>query len=90
MHVLTEHGERALNGFLRREAGDKFLVDDFEQGARAWLRDHHYVQLPSRRLRSSASAARRHHDAGLLTGVMAAVCCHFACSRGSWAPPGHA
>ena len=29
---LTEHGERALNGLLRREAGDKFLVDDSEQG----------------------------------------------------------
>ena len=73
LHDLTEHGERALNGFLRREAGDKFLVDDLEQAARAWLGDHHYVQLPSRRLRSSASAARRHHDAGLLAGVMAAV-----------------
>ena len=70
---LTEHGERALNGLLRREAGDKFLVDDLEQGARAWLGDHHYIQLPSRRLRSSASAARRHHDAGLLAGVIAAV-----------------
>lgn len=70
---LTEHGERAMNGFLRRESGDKFLVDELEQAARAWLDDHHYVQLSSRRLRSSASAARRHHDAGLLAGVIAAV-----------------
>ena len=70
---LTEHGERALNGFLRREAGDKFLVDELEQAARAWLHDHHYVQLPKRRLRSSASAARRHHDAGLLVSAVAAV-----------------
>ena len=70
---LTEHGERALNGLLRREAGDKFLVDDSEQGGRAWLGDHYYIQLPSRRLRGSASAARRHHDAGLLAGVIAAV-----------------
>ena len=70
---LTEHGERALNGFLRREAGDKFLVDELEQAARAWLRDHHYVQLPTRRLRSSASGARRHYDSGLLAGAVAAV-----------------
>ena len=70
---LTEHGERALNGFLRREAGDKFLVDELEQAARAWLRDHHYVQLPTRRLRSSASGARRHYDGGLLAGAGAAV-----------------
>lgn len=70
---LTEHGQRALNGFLRREAGDKFLVGDLEHAARDWLGDHHYIQLPSRRLRSSASAARRHYDAGLLAGVMAAV-----------------
>ncbi len=73
LHDLTEHGERALNGHLRREAGDKFLVDDLERTARAWLADHKYIQLPSRRLRSSAIAARRHHDAGLLAGVMAAV-----------------
>ena len=70
---LTEHGERALNGFLRREAGDKFLVDELEQAARAWLRDHHYAQLPTRRLRSSASGARRHYDGGLLAGAVAAV-----------------
>ena len=70
---LTEHGERALNGFLRREAGDKFLVDELEQAARAWLRDHHYVQLSKRRLRSSASTARRHHDADLLVSAVAAV-----------------
>lgn len=70
---LTEHGERALNGHLRREAGDKFQVDDLELAARAWLADHQYIQLPSRRLRSSAIAARRHHDTGLLAGVMAAV-----------------
>ena len=70
---LTEHGERALNGFLRREAGDKFLVDELEQAARAWLRDHHYVQLPTRRLRSSASGARRHYDGGLFAGAVAAV-----------------
>jgi len=70
---LTEHGERALNGFLRREAGDKFLVDELEQAARTWLRDHHYVQLPTRRLRSSASGARRHYDGGLFAGAVAAV-----------------
>lgn len=70
---LTEHGERALNGHLRREAGDKFLADDLERAARAWIADHRYIELPSRRLRSSAIAARRHHDAGLLAGVMTAV-----------------
>ena len=37
---LTVDGERALNGFLRRETGDKFLVDELEQAARAWLHDH--------------------------------------------------
>ena len=73
LHDLTPHGERALNGFLRREAGDKFLVDELEQAARAWLHDHHYAQLPSRRLRSLASGARRHHDDGLLVSAVAAV-----------------
>jgi Domain of unknown function (DUF4158) len=37
LNDLTEHGERALNGFLRREASDKFLVDELEQAARVWL-----------------------------------------------------
>ena len=73
LHDLTEHGERALNGFLRREASHKFLVDELEKAARAWLHDHHYVQLPTRRLRSSSLAARRHHDAGLLVSAVAAV-----------------
>jgi hypothetical protein len=73
LHDLSEHGERALNGFLRREAGEKFLADELEQAARAWLHGHHYVQLPRRRLRSSASAARRHHDSGLLVSAVAAV-----------------
>jgi hypothetical protein len=62
-----------LNGFLRREAGDKFLVDELEQAARALLHDHHYIQLPKRRLRGSASAAGRHHDAGVLVRAVAAV-----------------
>ncbi|KAJ8137029.1 hypothetical protein OY671_009758, partial [Metschnikowia pulcherrima] len=70
---LTEHGERALNGHSRREAGDKFSADDLERAARAWIADHRYIQLPSRRSRSSAIAARRHHDAGSLAGVMTAV-----------------
>ncbi|WP_010188089.1 DUF4158 domain-containing protein [Sphingomonas sp. PAMC 26605] len=53
---LTEHGESTLNGFLRRDAGDNFPGDDLAQAARAWLRDHNYVQLPTRRLSSSAQA----------------------------------
>ena len=73
LHDLTDHGERALNGFLRREASDKFLVDELEQAARVWLSDHHYIQLPKRRLRTSASVARRDVDAGLLTLATAAV-----------------
>ena len=73
LNDLTEHGERALNGFLRREAGDKFLVDELEHAARVWLGDHQYIQLPKRRLRSAASTARRHLDAGLLTNAVAAV-----------------
>jgi TnpA family transposase len=73
LNNLTEHGERALNGFLRREASDKFLVDELEQAARVWLGDHQYIQLPKRRLRSAASAARRHLDADLLTNAVAAV-----------------
>ena len=59
LHDLTEHGERALNGHLRREAGDKFLVDDLERTARAWLADHKYIQLPSRPSRRSQIRADR-------------------------------
>ena len=70
---LTEHGQRALNGFLRREAGEKFPVEELELAARDWLHDHRYIQLPARRVKGLASAARRHHDAGLLNTAIAAV-----------------
>lgn len=70
---LTEHAERALNGFLRREAGEKFSLEELEQAARAWLVEHDYIQLPGRRLRSLAVAARRHCDDGLLARAVSAV-----------------
>jgi hypothetical protein len=70
---LTEHAERALNGFLRREAGEKFSLEELEQAARAWLVEHDYIQLPGRRPRSLAVAARRHCDEVLLTRAVSAV-----------------
>jgi hypothetical protein len=41
--------------------------------ARGWLADHCYRQLPSRRLKSLAGAARRHHDGGILVRIISLV-----------------
>jgi hypothetical protein len=46
LHDLTVHGERALNGFLRREAGDKFLVDELEKAARTFHPEWNYSIAP--------------------------------------------
>jgi TnpA family transposase len=70
---LTEHGERALNGCLRRESGEQFTTADLAQAARGWLADHHYLQPPERRLRALVVAARRHHEAAILDVAIAKI-----------------
>jgi hypothetical protein len=49
---LSEQAERSLNGFLRREAGERHAVADLVTAARGWLADHQYLQLPLRRLKT--------------------------------------
>lgn len=70
---LTEHGERALNGFLRRESGEQFTTADLARAARNWLAEHQYLQLPERRLRASVVAARRQHEASILDVAIAKI-----------------
>jgi TnpA family transposase len=70
---LTAHGERALNGFIRREAGEQFTTADLTRAARGWLADHQYIQLPERRLRTLVVAARRQHEAAVLDVAFAKI-----------------
>ena len=70
---LTEHGERALNGFLRRESGEQFTTADLARAARNWPAAHQYLQLPERRLRASVVAARRQHEASILDVAIAKI-----------------
>jgi len=69
---LTEHGERALNGFLRRESGEQFTTADLARAAN-WPAAHQYLQLPERRLRASVVAARRQHEASILDVAIAKI-----------------
>jgi TnpA family transposase len=78
---LPEHAERSLSGYLRREAGERHAIADLVTAARGWLADHLYLQLPSRRLKSLAVAARRHHHAQLLALIDSQVGTKQA---GSW------
>lgn len=63
---ITLHGEWALGGFLRREAGVRIARDELVSAARDWLVEHHYLQLPQRRLVGPAAAARRRAETGIL------------------------
>lgn len=62
---LSPHAERSLTAFLRREAGERHAVSDLVIAGRSWLADHKYLQIPARRLKSLANAARRHFDTAL-------------------------
>src|SRR3546814_662002 len=64
---LALHGEWALGGFLRREAGVRLDRDELVGAARDWLVQHNYLQLPQRRLTGLAAAARRRSEAELLS-----------------------
>ena len=60
------HGEWALDGFLRREAAVRITRDELVGAARDWLAEHHYLQLPQRRLAGLAAAARHRTETGIL------------------------
>ena len=70
---LTDHGERALNSFLRREAAQHFEVAELADVARGWLVEHRYTQLPARRIRAAAADARRRQDDNLIERVVLRV-----------------
>ncbi len=70
---ITLHGEWALGGFLRREAGVRIARDELVGAARDWLVEHHYLQLPQRRLVGLAAAARRRAEAGISALVVRKV-----------------
>lgn len=69
LRTIPEHGERALVAFLRRSAGEHFMLDALTGAARAWLCEHSYLQLTARRLRRLTVAAHRHHEAGIAAQV---------------------
>jgi len=80
---LHEQVMPGLISALRRVAAETFEVDALVASARVWLFEHHYVMLPSRRLRQLAGAARRHHDAIVLAMIEASVVAEM---RSEWMP----
>ena len=64
------HGEWALGGFLRREAGVRLDRDELVGAARDWLVQHNYLQLPQRRLTGLAAAARCRSEAELICPLL--------------------
>ena len=79
---LTQHAERGLVAYLRREAAAVFDHADLMARARSWLIEHHYLLLRERDIRRLVIAARRHHERALFKIIAAAV----RPERESWLP----
>jgi TnpA family transposase len=67
----SEHAERGLVAYLRREAAAVFDNAELMARSRSWLVDHHYVLLRERAIRRLVSAARRHQEKTLFKAVIA-------------------
>ena len=67
----SEHAERGLVAYLRREAAAVFDNAELMACARSWLVDHYYLLLRERELRRLVGAARRHHEQALFKAIAA-------------------
>lgn len=67
----SEHAERSLVAYLRREAAAVFDNAELTTCARSWLVDHNYLLLRERELRRLVGAARRHQEQALFKAIAA-------------------
>src|SRR5271155_5453741 len=78
----SEHAERGLVAYLRREAAAAFDNVELMTRSRSWLVDHDYLVLREREIRRLIGAARRHQEQALFK-IIAAVA---GPDREAWLP----
>lgn len=69
----SEHAERSLTSWLRREATAIFDTDKLMASMRSWLVDHHYILPRERTIRRQVTAARRRQELSLSRQIKAVV-----------------
>ena len=67
----SEHAERGLVAYLRREAAAVFDNAELMARSRSWLVDHDYLLLREREIRRLVGAARRHQEQTLFKTIAA-------------------
>jgi len=67
----SEHAERGLVAYLRREAAAVFDNAELMARSRSWLVDHDYLLLREREIRRLVNAARRHQENILFKAIVA-------------------
>ncbi len=78
----SEHAERGLVAYLRREAAAAFDNAELMARSRSWLVNHDYLLLRDREIRRLIGAARRHQEQTLFK-IIAAVA---GSDRETWLP----
>jgi hypothetical protein len=78
----SEHAERGLVAYLRREAGVVFDNAELIARSRSWLVDHDYLLPRERDLRRLVTAARRHQEQILFKAIATVV----GPGRETWLP----
>ncbi len=78
----SEHAERGLVAYLRREAAAVFDNAALIACSRSWLADHGYLLLRERAIRRLVAAARRHQEQALFRTIAAVA----GSNRERWLP----
>jgi TnpA family transposase len=78
----SEHAERGLVAYLRREAGVVFDNAELIARSRSWLVDHDYLLPRERDIRRLVAAARRHQEQILFKAIATVV----GPGRETWLP----
>jgi TnpA family transposase len=78
----SEHAERGLVAYLRREAAAVFDNAELMARSRSWLVDHDYLLLREREIRRVVGAARRHREQALFKSIAAVA----GPDRETWLP----
>jgi Domain of unknown function (DUF4158) len=78
----SEHAERGLVAYLRREAAAVFDNVELMARSRSWLVDHDYLVLREREIRRLVGASRRHQEQALFKTIAAVA----GPNREAWLP----
>ena len=78
----SEHAERGLVAYLRREAAAAFDNAELMARSRSWLVNHDYLLLRDREIRRLIGAARRHQEQTLFKIIVAVA----GSDRETWLP----